>query len=63
MPAFYEAKLKQEYGAHSDIPYKVMNKQGYMHGNQETAKGRALDATYQSDAVKGLHAAASARRS
>jgi hypothetical protein len=42
MPAFLEAKLKAEYGANSKIPYKVMNAQGYMRGNQETAKGRAL---------------------
>ncbi len=43
MPKELERKLKQEYGADSAIPYKIMNAQGYMHGNKETAKGRALD--------------------
>lgn len=41
MPKFLEDKLKKEYGAKSDIPYKVMNKLGVMRGNKETAKGRA----------------------
>jgi hypothetical protein len=40
MPKFLESKLKKEYGAKSDIPYKVMNSLGVMHGNKETAKGR-----------------------
>ena len=42
MPAFLEQKLKHEYGAGSKIPYMVMNKLGAMHGNKETAKGRAM---------------------
>jgi len=42
MPAFLERKLKAQYGADSDIPYKIMNKMGVMHGNKETAKGRAM---------------------
>lgn len=40
MPAFLEAKLKSEYGENSKIPYKVMNKLGYMRGSKETVKGR-----------------------
>ncbi len=40
MPKFLEDKLKKEYGADSDIPYKVMNKMGLMHGNKETKKGK-----------------------
>lgn len=40
MPQFLEKKLKKEYGKNSDIPYKVMNKLGVMHGNKETKKGR-----------------------
>ena len=40
MPAFLEKKLKKEYGAKSDIPYKVMNSLGVMKGNKITAKGR-----------------------
>ena len=42
MPAFLEKKLKAEYGQNSKIPYMVMNKIGAMHGNKETAKGRAM---------------------
>lgn len=43
MPHKLEEKLKKEYGKDSNIPYKIMNKLGYMKGNKETAKGRALD--------------------
>lgn len=43
MPHKLEQKLKKEYGKNSDVPYKVMNKLGYMKGSKETAKGRALD--------------------
>jgi hypothetical protein len=43
MPKVLEQKLKKEYGAKSDIPYKIMNKLGYMKGSRETAKGKALD--------------------
>lgn len=43
MPKVLERKLKKEYGKGSDIPYKIMNKLGYMRGSKETAKGRALD--------------------
>ncbi len=52
MPKFLEKKLKQEYGADSDIPYKVMNAKGLMHGNKETAKGRALEAKHKADSKK-----------
>lgn len=43
MPRILESKLKKEYGKNSDIPYKIMNKMGVMHGSKETAKGKALD--------------------
>ena len=43
MPAFLEKKLKEEYGAKSDIPYKVMNKMGVMHGNKITKKGEEME--------------------
>ncbi len=43
MPKALEEKLKKEYGAKSDVPYKIMNKLGYMRGNKETPKGKALD--------------------
>jgi hypothetical protein len=51
MPKELEAKLKKEYGAKSDIPYKIMNKMGVMKGNQETAKGKAMEK--KSEAKKG----------
>ena len=47
MPAFLEHKLKKEYGAKSDIPYKVMNKLGFMHGNKETKKGKRAEAKHK----------------
>jgi hypothetical protein len=43
MPKFLEEKLKKEYGEKSDIPYKVMNAKGFMHGNKETKKGKLAD--------------------
>lgn len=52
MPAFLEAKLKQRYGANSAVPYKIMNSIGAMHGNKETAKGRAMDAKHERDMAK-----------
>jgi len=53
MPKFLERKLKQEYGAHSDIPYRVMNKIGAMRGNKETAKGRAMAKKHRRDTRRG----------
>jgi len=50
MPEFLEKKLKAQYGADSDIPYKVMNAKGYMHGSKETAKGKAAQAKHVKDA-------------
>ena len=46
MPAFLESKLKQRYGANSAIPYKIMNKLGYMRGNKETPAGAAAQAKH-----------------
>jgi hypothetical protein len=43
MPKFLEKKLKEEYGEDSSVPYKVMNKLGYMKGNKETAKGEMAE--------------------
>lgn len=43
MPKFLERKLKQEYGADSNIPYKIMNKMGAMKGSKTTAKGKAME--------------------
>jgi hypothetical protein len=49
MPQFLETKLKQQYGADSAVPYKVMNAIGAMHGNQETAKGREMERKHEAD--------------
>lgn len=43
MPKFLERKLKKQYGEDSDIPYKIMNKMGVMHGSKITAKGRKME--------------------
>jgi hypothetical protein len=50
MPKFLEDKLKQEYGANSDIPYKIMNSMGAMHGSKITAKGEAMERKHDADA-------------
>lgn len=52
MPAFLERKLKKQYGAKSDIPYKIMNKLGYMKGSKTTAKGKAAERKHQLVAVR-----------
>lgn len=57
MPKFLERKLKAEYGANSTVPYKVMNAIGAMHGNKETAKGRAMDAKHARDTRQAPHPA------
>lgn len=49
MPKFLEKKLKKEYGAKSDIPYKIMNKEGFMKGNKETKKGEKAEKKHRED--------------
>lgn len=56
MPAFLEKDLKREYGADSSIPYQVMNAKGYMRGNKETPKGRAMQAKHDRDARNSRNA-------
>lgn len=53
MPKFLEDKLKAEYGEDSKTPYKVMNTIGAMHGNKETAKGRAMQEKHDQDVAAG----------
>lgn len=48
MPKFLEKKLKKRYGEDSDIPYKIMNKLGYMRGNKETDEGRRAERKHES---------------
>jgi hypothetical protein len=44
MPHLLERKLEATYGKGDPRVYATMNKLGFMHGNKETAKGRAVDA-------------------
>lgn len=53
MPKFLEEKLKKQYGQHSKIPYKVMNKLGFMKGSKITAKGKRAEKKHESR-VRGL---------
>ena len=53
MPKFLEAKLKKQYGADSDIPYKIMNARGLMHGSKITAKGWAAERKHTDSAAEG----------
>ena len=49
MPKFLEKKLRQEYGNNPRAIYGTMNAIGAMHGNKETAKGRAMEAKHVRD--------------
>lgn len=42
MPNFLEQKLKKEYPNNPHAVFGTMNAIGAMHGNKETAKGRAM---------------------
>lgn len=61
MPKFLEDRLRAEYGDNPHAIYGTMNKIGAMHGNKETAKGRAMDAKHSRDSLKGLKHAASVK--
>ena len=52
MPKFLEDKLKAQYGNDPHAIYGTMNKIGAMHGNKETAKGRAMEKKHLADKVK-----------
>ncbi len=49
MPKFLEDKLKAEYPDNPHAVYGTLNAIGAMHGNKETAKGRAMDAKHRKD--------------
>lgn len=53
MPKFLERKLLAEYPGNPSIVYATMNKLGAMHGNKETAKGRAMDTKHTRDVKAG----------
>lgn len=55
MPKFLLDKLKNEYGQKSDIPYKVANSLGAMHGNKETAKGAEMQRKHDDKKKNQMH--------
>jgi hypothetical protein len=48
MPKFLERKLKKEYPNNPHAVFGTMNKMGAMHGNKETAKGKAMEMKHHS---------------
>ena len=53
MPKFLEKKLIAEYGKKNPAAvYGTMNKLGYMKGNKETAKGRAVEKKHETKVAK-----------
>ena len=54
MPKFLEDKLRSEYGDDPSAIYGTMNNIGAMHGNQETAKGKAMERKHKADKIKKL---------
>lgn len=54
MPKKLEAKLKREYPGNDRAVYGTLNSLGLMHGNQETAKGKAMDRKDASHPHKNL---------
>jgi hypothetical protein len=52
MPKFLEDKLKAEYPGNDAAVYGTLNNLGYMHGNKETAAGRAAEAKHAMDMAK-----------
>jgi hypothetical protein len=49
VPKFLEDKLMKEYKGDKATVFKVMNSIGAVHGNVETAKGRAMEAKHERD--------------
>ena len=49
MPKFLERKLKAEYPNNPHAVYGTLNAIGAMRGNQETAKGKRMDAKHAAD--------------
>ena len=52
MPQFLIDKLKREYPNNPSAVYGTLNNIGAMHGNQETEKGREMDAKHHRDLVR-----------
>ena len=47
MPRFLEKKLQEKYGKDSDVPYKIINKLGFMKGSKETSKGKEAEKKHE----------------
>jgi hypothetical protein len=62
MPKFLEDKLKKEYPNNPGAVYGTMNAIGAMHGNKETAKGRAMAKKHAADVAKKPAVVVSSRR-
>jgi len=52
MPKFLEKKLRAEYGNNDRAVYGTLNAIGAMHGNKETAKGKAMEKKHAKDAKR-----------
>ncbi len=55
MPKFLENKLKAEYPGNPSAVYGTLNNIGAMHGNKETAKGKAMQAKHDAATPKKGH--------
>ncbi len=55
MPKFLEDKLRAEYGNNPSAIYGTLNNIGAMHGNKETAKGKAMQAKHDAATPKKGH--------
>ncbi len=53
MPRFLEKRLKAEYPNNPAAVFGTLNKLGAMKGNQETPKGRAMQAQHVRDVKAG----------
>lgn len=53
MPKWLEDKLKQEYPGNDHAVWGTLNAIGAVHGNVETAKGRAMTAKHNRDMKAG----------
>jgi hypothetical protein len=52
MPKFLEDKLKKQYPNNPAAVFGTLNNLGAIHGNKETAKGRAMQAKHEAK-IKG----------
>ncbi len=50
MPKFLEDRLKKEYPNNPHAVYGTLNAIGAMHGNKETAKGKAMEVKHAAKA-------------